>query len=109
MTDFLIPFQGIPETFEISLAGKNYYFTIKYNDSLDAGWEFDLTDVDTNLSLAAGLPLITGADCLAGLEYLGINGRIIVYTDGDETAVPTFDNLGTESNAYFLTDVAENG
>jgi hypothetical protein len=48
--------------------------------------------------------LITGADCLSGLEYLGITGQLVVFTDGDELAVPTLENLGVESNLYFLTD-----
>lgn len=109
MNVFLIPFRGIAETFEISLAGKNYFFTIKWNDAEDAGWEFDLVDAITNESIVAGIPLITGANCLEGLDYLEINGEMIVFTDGNDFAVPTFLNLGTESNLYFLTDVADNG
>jgi hypothetical protein len=63
----------------------------------------------TNLPIVACVPFITGADLLDGLEYLGIPGQLIVYTDGDDTAVPTLNNLGTESNLYFLTDVEANG
>jgi len=106
---FILPLQNIPQSFEISLAGQNYIMTVKWNDSPDAGWLFDLDDAVTNENIIAGIPLITGADCLAGLEYLGINGQMIVYTDGDDTAVPTLDNLGVESNLYFLTTATDNG
>ncbi len=109
MTLFLLPLVNIPQTFEIALAGVNYLMTCRWNDAEDAGWILDLADAVTNENIVANIPLITGADCLAGLEYLGINGEIIVYTDGDELAVPTLDNLGVESNAYFSTDVAANG
>lgn len=103
MNWFLIPLVGTPQTFQIALAGVNYIFTFKWNDALDAGWEFDIEDSDTGIPLLAGAPLITGADCLSGLEYLGINGQLFVYTDGNPDAVPTFDNLGSESNVYFVT------
>lgn len=104
---FKLPLVSTPQSFEISLAGINYILTIKWNDALEAGWEFDLADAITNLPIVAGIPLVTGVDCLAGLEYLGINGRFIVYTDGDDTAVPTLENLGVESNVYFLTEATD--
>lgn len=105
---FKLPLQNIPQIFEISLAGVDYLMTVKWNDAFEAGWQIDLADVTTNTSIVAGLPLIVGADVLSGLEYLGIEGRLIVFTDGDENAVPTLDNLGVESNLYFLTQ-APNG
>jgi len=106
MTSFLIPLQNIPQSFEIALAGVTYDFICKWNAADEGGWVLDIGDANSGLPLAANIPLIVGADCLAGLEYLGINGQLIVFTDGDANAVPTFTNLGVESNLYFLTDVA---
>lgn len=103
MNWFLIPLISTPQSFQIGLAGVNYIMTVKWNDSLDAGWEFDLILSDTAEFLIAGAPLITGCDCLSGLEYLGIGGQLFVNTNGDPSAVPTFTNLGTESNLYFAT------
>ncbi len=102
MNWFLIPLSNNPQTFQIALGGVNYILTVKWNQSADAGWEFDLTDADTNTPLIFGAPLITGANCLAGLEYLGIGGLFIVETDGNPDAVPTFENLGVNSNLYFV-------
>ncbi len=106
MTTFIIPLVNIPQSFDIALAGVNYTMTCRWNDAPDAGWVVDLANADTSVVIVANIPLITGADCLAGLEYLGIDGQLIVFTDGDDTAVPTLEDLGIESNLYFLTDAA---
>jgi hypothetical protein len=100
---FLIPVTNVPQSFNISLNGVNYNLVVKWNDADEAGWQMDITNADTDVLLVAGIPLITGLDCLAGLEYLGIGGKFIVQTDGNPDAVPTFENLGINSNLYFQT------
>lgn len=105
MTVFLVPVLNIPQVFSIALAGKEYNMTCRWNDAPDGGWCLSFSDAITNEVLVTNIPLITGADCLEGLEYLGFQGQLYVYTDGDEFAVPTLDNLGVESNLYFQTDV----
>ncbi len=107
MTTFILPLQNVPQQFNISLAGTEYIMTCRWNDAPDAGWVIDFDDAITNLPIVANIPLITGADCLAGLEYLGFKGELVVFTDGDELATPTLLNLGLESNLYFQTDVAD--
>lgn len=104
MNWFLIPLISTPQTFQIGLAGVNYLMTVKWNDQPDAGWEFDLILSDTNVPLLAGAPFVTGTDLLANLEYLGVGGQLFVTTVGDPGAVPTFTNLGTEANLYFVTN-----
>jgi uncharacterized protein DUF6983 len=104
-TNFLVPLENTAQTFNILLGGVGYTMTCRWNDAPDAGWELDIADALTGTVIVSCVPLITGGDCLAGLEYLGINGQLIVYTDGDPNAVPTFENLGIESNLYFVTDI----
>lgn len=106
LNQFIIPLQNVPQQFEIALAGQNYLMTCKWNDSDDAGWVLDFADAATNTPIVANIPLITGADLLEGLEYLGFQGSFYVFTDGDLEAVPTLDNLGAEANLYFYTEVA---
>lgn len=101
---YTIPVVNTPQVFNIALGGKEYLLTCKWNDSAESGWVLDFVDAETNLPVVANVPLITGADCLDGLEYLGINGQLYVYTDGNEFAVPTLLNLGVESNLYFRTE-----
>lgn len=104
MTIYIIPLNaGTPQTFQIQLAGVNYQLTVKWNDSADAGWVFDLADADTNEPLLAGAPFVTGANLLANLNNLGIGGSFIVSTDGMPNAVPTYENLGVNSQLYFVT------
>lgn len=103
MATYQIPVTNTPQRFDISLGGVDYTLVCKWNNSQDAGWVLDIYEVASGAAIVANVPLITGADCLSGLEYLGINGKLIVRTDGDETAVPTYENLGVESFLYFET------
>lgn len=100
---FVLPLKNVPQVFNISLGPKNLIMTCKWNDSQDAGWVMDLADQDTNELIASNIPLITGVDILAGLQYLGFDGQLVVVTDGDINAVPTLENLGVECNVYFIT------
>lgn len=103
---FKIPLSNVPEKFEVSLAGITYTLISKYNPDDQGGWAIDILDQDEN-PIACNIPLITGADLLDGLEYLGIPGSLYVNSEGaDPLAVPTLDNLGVSSNLYFVTTVA---
>ncbi len=106
MTTFILPLVNVPQTFQIALANVNYTATCKWNDAPGGGWVMDFVNTDTALPVVFNVPLIAGADMLAGLEYLGFNGSLVVFTDGDDFATPTLLNLGVESNVYFQTDVA---
>ncbi len=105
MSVFKIPLVNTPQRFEISLAGKTYLLTCKWNAAVDGGWVLDFVDAVTSAPIVFNVPLVTGVNLLEGLEYLGIGGILFVFTDGDDFAVPTLLNLGVESNVYFETDV----
>lgn len=102
---FLIPLTNVPQQFQIVLAGITYLMTAKWNAADDSGWVLDIAD-ENDVPLATNIALITGADCLEGLEYLGFQGSLYVNTSGaTPTAIPTLDNLGIDSNLYFATSV----
>lgn len=103
MSFFLFPLVNSPQTFQIPLGETTYQVTSKWNNSDESGWALDIADQDGN-PIVFNIPLITGANLLSGLSYLGITGSLYVYTDGDDTAVPTYENLGVESNLYFVTE-----
>jgi hypothetical protein len=107
MATFKIPLSTTPQTFEITLAGKDYLMTSKFCSADEGGWQLDINDAVTGAAIVAGLAVVTGTDILAGLDYLGFQGVLFAYTDGDQNAPPTFDNLGTESNVYFDTEVVD--
>lgn len=107
MTNFLIPLVNLPQQFTIDLAGVTYTLVSKWNDVAQS-WYLDILD-SAQEPIVCGIPFVTGTDLLAGLEYLGINGSLIVYTNGDQWEVPTLNNLGVDSNLYFQTDAADGG
>lgn len=107
LSNYTVPLVNLPQVFTIDLAGVTYTLTSKWNDQAQS-WYLDIADSAQN-PIACGIPFITGADLLSGLAYLGINGSFIVYTDGDNSAVPTQDNLGVDSNLYFQTAAASGG
>lgn len=105
MKAFKIPFTNTPQRFAISLAGKDYILQNVWNGENES-WEITMLDGDTEEPIFASMPLVTGTDLLRQYEYLGIGGALYVYTDGDDTAVPTLANLGVESNLYFWVEEA---
>lgn len=107
LSNYIVPLVNIPQNFNINLAGTTYTMTVKWND-IGQTWILDVADSSQNM-LAAGLPFVTGADLLDGLAYLGIDGSLLVYTNGQPFAVPTIDNLGGECNLYFQTSAPNNG
>ena len=99
---FTIPLTNTPQEFQITLAGVTYTLISKWND-IGQFWALDIED-SNQVPIVTNIPLITGADCLAGLDYLGIDGSLYVLTSGNmPDAVPTLDTLGVTSNLYFVT------
>lgn len=100
---FLLPLTNIPQQFNITLADKNYIMTVRWNDAPDGGWLMGLADQLTGDQIVDNIAFTTGVNILDGLDYLGIGGQMVVYTNGNSSAVPTLDNLGVDSNVYFIS------
>jgi len=98
-TFYEVPLSGAPQSFSISIAGATYNLRLTYQNVADGGWVLDLSDSSGN-AIVQGIPLVTGADLLAQYGYLGLGFSLVVNTDGDADAVPTFANLGTLSHLY---------
>lgn len=107
MTILRIPLEPIAQRFFVALNGVVYECTLQFADVDEGGWFLDIATSD-GVMLAAGLPLVTGADILAQFRYLNIipeNAVLYTYTDGDISAPPTYDNLGSAANLYYeVTD-----
>jgi hypothetical protein len=101
MDIFLIPMDARSQQFEIDLAGRSLILESLWNGQADA-WMLSMYDGITKDALFMNMPMVAGIDLLAPFRYLGIDGQLFVYTDGDETALPTARNLGAESNLYFV-------
>ena len=96
-TFYEVPLSGVPQTFTISIAGVSYQLTLTYQNVDEGGWSIEIADTAGN-DIVSGIPLVTGADLLGQYEYIGLGCGMFVYTDGDNDAVPTFDNLGSTSH-----------
>jgi hypothetical protein len=98
-TVYTMPLANVPQRFTMDIVGATYIIRCRWNESI--GWALDINDAN-DISLIACIPLVTGVDLLGQYGYLGINAALIVYTDGDQFAPPTLENLGRESNCYLL-------
>lgn len=101
MAVYEVPLTPQAQTFSITLLGIIYKLTLSWC-SPAAAWTLLIADQD-GTALVGGVPLVTGLDLLAQYRYLGIGGSLVVATDGDITAVPTYENLGVDSHLYFVT------
>jgi hypothetical protein len=99
MTIVQIPLTNIPQAFSISLNNVTYNLSLRWNEK--QGWILDIADIDEN-SLISNIPLTTGRDLLEPYAYLGFGGKLYVFNQSN-TDVPTYDNLGTDTNLYFVT------
>lgn len=103
-TPFEIPLSPMAQRFTIQLAGTFYVLRFTWNVLLMT-WVLDIANANDK-PMACGIPLITGADLLAQYKYLGIGGQLIVQSDTDVNAVPTYANLGSIGHLYFIPDEA---
>lgn len=102
MTPLEIPLQPVAQKLSVSLRGIQYMLTIHWCVPATC-WVMDLADANGAL-IIAGIPLVTGADLLEQFSYLDVGlGAVVVQTDHDQDAVPTFDNLGVTSHVYYIT------
>lgn len=100
---FKIPLTNIPQRFEIELSGRSLLMTSQWNGQQSA-WEISISDQITDEPLIVCLPLVTGVDLLKQFAHIGIPGQLVCYTDGDQFAPPTMENLGQEAALYYLVD-----
>ena len=98
-----IPLQPQPQSFSITLGTKEYRLSFTFIDTEEGGWLMSITDAASEVLLISCIPLVTGEDLLAQFRYFVFGGEMVVATDADPDAVPTFDNLGLTSHLYFAS------
>ena len=103
MTVYEIPLTPTPQTFGITLAGIGFRMTVVWMAAPTGGWVLNIADASGN-PIVSGIALVTGADLLAQYAYLGFGGSLVVQTDYNTDALPTFNNLGISSHVYFVTN-----
>lgn len=102
MSAFPLPVSASAQTFFVQLDNLTYKITLRWN-AVAVCWVMDIADFEEE-PMVQGIPIVTGTDLLAPYAYLGIGGGIVALTEGDPDAVPTFENLGTGGDVYFVAD-----
>jgi predicted Zn-dependent protease with MMP-like domain len=101
-TPYQIPLVASQQQLQVALGGIVYTLTVRWNDAAGS-WTVDIGDSANNL-IIGGIPLVTGTDLLGQYAYLGFGGKLVAQTDFDADAVPTYTNLGTNGNLFFVTE-----
>jgi len=100
VTSYEIPLEPNPQTFQIALAGVTYSVTLWWSTAGNC-WNISIAD-SNQVPIISSIPLVTGMDLLEPFAYLEFGGQLVVQTDHDITAIPTYTNLGTTSHVYFV-------
>ena len=102
-TAYEIPTSPQATTQTITLNGISYNLTLTWCAPANC-WMLAIADQNNN-PIATGLPLVTGADMLAQLEYLGIGGggALLAQSDFDPDLVPSYTTLGSTGHLYFVS------
>lgn len=95
---YTIPLDPEPQSFGITLAGKEYRLTVRWFAAEEGGWHLDIQEPDNAAPLIMGLPLVTGCDLLEQFAYLDFGGEL--WVDSDLPAA--LDNLGAEVELVFV-------
>lgn len=103
MAIYKIPLNGGQEKFKVRFDGVQYYCTLYWN-YYEQNWFISFYLAEDNTPLMLSMPLVTGVDLLRQFRYLGLTGKLVVYTNGGSFETPTYENIGTESNLYFVVE-----
>ena len=101
MTTLEIPLIAEQQTLNVNLQGVQYQLRVTWCAPMDC-WLLDILTAEA-VAIVQGIAIVSGADLLEQLEYLGIGGALVANTDGDANTPPSFTNLGTDGHLYFIT------
>lgn len=102
MSAFPLPVSSTAQSFFVQLVNVSYKLTFRWN-AVAVCWVMDIADAE-EVPIVQGIPVVTGTDLLSPYAYLGIGGGLVALTEGNQDAVPTFENLGSGGNVYFVSD-----
>ena len=99
-----VPLISVPQRFGISINNVGYVLQVAWCWPCEC-WMMDIYDGATLTPILQGIPFVTGADLLAQFQHLGFGGHMIVQSDYDTLAMPTFTNLGSLSHLFWVPDI----
>ena len=100
MAVYSIPLRPMaPAIYPLEIGGKTWNLRTKFADAPGGGWALDISDV-AGSPVVRGIPVVTGRDLLGQYPHLGFGFKLYALTDGDPSAVPTWENFGVASHLY---------
>lgn len=103
MRAFEIPTSPTAQTFSVGGASNTFHLRVTWCTPANC-WILDIADFN-NVPLVQGIPLVTGINLLSQYEHLGIGGALVVQTDSNPHAVPTYESLGNTGHLYYVVAV----
>lgn len=102
-TVYEVPTQPQATTQTVTLNGIIYKLTFQWCAPANC-WVVSVADQSGN-RIADSLPMVTGADLLAQLEYLdiGSGGALVVQSDNNPDLVPNYQTLGSTGHLFFVS------
>lgn len=106
-TPYLVPLVPQAQQLQITLGSVAYNLVLRWNVA-NQSWMMDILDSDGD-AILSGVPVVTAEDLLSPFEYLEIGGslgagELLVQTTSNTPAVPTFANLGSDGNLYWVSE-----
>lgn len=103
MASYTVPLSPEPQSFGITLAGKEYRLTVRWFEAVEGGWTLDVQQPENDLPYIMGLPIVTGCDLLEQYAYMEFGGEL--WLDSELPA--TLDTLGTDVELVFIVTQGE--
>jgi hypothetical protein len=98
---YKFPLSPKAQSFFVRLGSRRYLTSWRYNAAAGC-WLLSIAD-ENKVPILSSIPVVTGLDLLAPYRYAGIEGSLVVQTDHNADAVPTYANLGQDGNVYYVT------
>lgn len=89
-----------PQRFTVLLSGTRYTLILRWNKPLDV-WVMNIADQKGN-ALANGIAVVSGADLVNQLNYLGFPGALLAQSSTDASAPPSYDGLGVTDGIFYI-------
>ena len=102
---YTIPLTPEPQSFGITLGGKEYRLTMRWFVEEETGWHLDIQEPDAAAPIILGIPLVAGCDLLEQYAYMDFGGEL--WIDGE--LPPTLENLGAGVDLVFVVHGEEIG
>lgn len=96
---FSIPLLPQSQTLSVQLAGVNYTLALNWN-GFSKSWTLDIFNAQGRI--LSGMPLVANVDLLEQYGYMNFGGELIAATVGQRGVPPTYDNLGSAGQLYFV-------